>query len=327
MKPRIGLRIRRISSKLALAFVLAPAFAQASPPAARPEQSSPAPSSAGQSAGEAGPQRALVAALEAACQQNAQDFSRYLSGRSARSLVALPAERQKTFLERFSLTTIAGRSRALLDAQGQTVVRCDTPAETVTFHLGPPQVDNNVAFDSVSVEGGQGEKVNFGLVRQPDGWRLFSLGLLVIDVPALIEQWEQAELTANEQTAAADLVGLEQAIKTYNGAFGMLPEKLGQLGPAPPGQVSPDRAQLVPEELASGLTDGYRFRYRIVAGQRGAPDAFELGAVPDHYGKTGRKSFFLDQNGKLHVADKQGAPATEQDPVFAPSQQDSSNHP
>lgn len=309
--------------QLALACALAVALA----PVAHggQTQAASAATPAKQTAEDTGPKGALVKALEAACQQHGQEFALYLLADSAHSFAALPADQQKSLLERFSLTTIAGRPSALLDTQGQSVVRCDTPAETVTFHLSPPQIDANVAFVTVSVEGG--EKVNFGLVRQPGGWRLFSLGLLVINVPALAEQWQRAELQANEQTAVADLVALEQAIKTYHDAFGNFPDKIAQLGPAPPNQVSPDHAQLVPEALASGDTDGYRFRYRIVLGEHTTPAGFELGAVPDQYGKSGRKSFLLDQDGKLHVADKRGAPATADDPEIDPHrQQDSSNH-
>jgi hypothetical protein len=156
------------------------------------------------------------------------------------------------------------------------------------------------------------------MVRQPAGWRLFSLGLLVINVPALVRQWEQAEIGANERTAVADLIAIEQAVKTYHEAFGRWPEMLAQLGPAPPNQVSPEHAQLLSARLSSGVADGYRFRYRIVTGPGGVLQGFELGAVPETYGETGRRSFFLDAEGKLHAADKEGAPATGEDPIYQP---------
>lgn len=289
---------------LSFAFFTLPAFSAPQQP--RPKQ-------------HISPRQTIVEALSAACRQKAPEFSRFLLAGSRRAFDALPAQKQKTFLKRFSLTSMAGRPRALLDAQNRMVVQCQTPAETVSYRLRPAKVDQNVAFIPVAVSGG--ESTDFGLVRQPGGWRLFSLDLLVINVPALIKQWEAAQIQANEQVAIVDLFAIAQAIKSYHSTFGEWPNTLGQLGPAPPNEVSPEHAQLLPKEVASGTADGYRFRYRVVPGPHGQIQGFELGAVPEEYGKTGRRSFFLGQQGKLHAADKQGAPATAVDPVIPPPTQ------
>ncbi len=263
-----------------------------------------------------GPEQTLVQALEAACSQDPQRFSPYLLADSRRALAALPVETQKTFLRRITLTSLAGQGHALLDVNNRLVVRCDTPAESVTFRLGKPEIDGNVAFVSVTVAGTP--PTRFGLVRQPGGWRLLSLGLLVIDVPALAQQWAEAEMRGNELEAAADLRALEKAIKTYHTAFGQWPETLSELGPAPPNEVSPQHAQLITASLGAGAADGYLFRYRLVTGADGAIEGFELGAVPQKYAKTGRQSFFLDGEGKLHAADKRDGPATASDPIYTP---------
>jgi hypothetical protein len=44
-------------------------------------------------------------------------------------------------------------------------------------------------------------------------------------------------------------------------------------------------------------------------------DKFEVSATPKSYGKTGRRSFFLDQAGIFHAADHKGQPATSDDPA------------
>lgn len=265
---------------------------------------------------DATPRGAIIAALTAACSQNAREFAGYLLQSSRRTFGSLTEARKKALLRRFSQTSMAGHAQPFLDTQGRMVVRCSTPAETVLYRLGVARIDHNVAFIPVTVSGG--ETTQFGMVRQPSGWRLFSLGLLVMNVPALVQQWEQAELEANERTAVADLITIENAVAAYHHAFGRWPEMLAQLGPAPPNQVSPQRAQILSARLASGVADGYRFRYRIVTGPGGVIQGFELGAVPETYGKTGRRSFFVDTHGKLHAADKEGAPATAEDPIFHP---------
>lgn len=263
-----------------------------------------------------GPQQVIVSALEAACSQNTQKFSRYLLASSRRAFAALPLERQKVVLKRFSLTSMAGHPRALIGGDGRMVVQCNTPAESVIFHLSKPRIDHNVAFIPVKVS--SGEDTNFGLVRQPDGWHLFSLGLLVFNVPALVRQWQQAELQANEQAAMLDLISMKNAIEDYNNAFGKYPDTLQQLGPAPANGVSPEHAQILSARLASGTADGYRFRYSIVTGTGAVIKGFVLGAVPVEYGKTGRRSFYVGINGKLHAADNHGAPASAADPVITP---------
>jgi type II secretory pathway pseudopilin PulG len=271
------------------------------------------------------PQQTLVAALSAACRQNAQEFSPYLLTESRHAFLSLPAAEQKSLLKRFSLTSMVGNPRALLDTNGRLVVQCRTPAETVTFGLSPAKLDRNVAFVPVAVSGGDTtETTDFGLVHQPDGWRLFSLGLLVINVPALVQQWENAAMQANQQAAMSDLFEIAQAIRSYQSTFGKWPDTLAQLGPAAPSPVSPEHAQLLSKKLASGTADGYRFRFRIVVNSNGQIQGFELGAVPNQYDKTGRQSFFLDEEGKLHAADNHGAPATSSDPIVTPPSQSSS---
>ena len=45
-------------------------------------------------------------------------------------------------------------------------------------------------------------------------------------------------------------------------------------------------------------------------------EKFELAATPDDYGKTGRRSFFLDVEGKIHAADRHGSVAAAEDPLL-----------
>lgn len=303
-------RHRRSGLALAAMLVLAtfgvlPAVAQ--------QKKVPAPAAA---PADKTPRQTIVAALSAACSQNIRQFSHYLLRTSRHTFETLPEARRKAMLKRFALTSMPGHPQPFLDTEGRMVVRCATPAETVIFRLGIAEVDQNVAFIPVTVAGG--EKTNFGLVHQPGGWRLYSLGLLVINVPALVKQWEAAELAANENAAIGDLLTIEQGVKTYHEAFGRWPQMLKELGPAPPNEVSPEHAQILSAGLASGTTDGYRFRYRLVSNDKGVIEGFELGAVPETYGKTGRRSFFLGMKGKLHAADKQGAPATGDDPIIQP---------
>lgn len=271
------------------------------------------PAALAQNGQEGDPAAALSAALTAACRANEAEFANYLTGGNAAAFRALSEEQQSEFLKRFSLTDHPGKPLLSSDAENHRVLRCESPEQTVEFRFGTARVHENLAFIPVTVV--NSEQTQFGLVRENGGWRLLSLGLVLLDIPQLSKQWAEEDLAAREDAAVAALHKLADAIASYRRAFGKLPESLAQLGPAPKDQISPEQASLVDKDLAAGSAGGYRFRYRIVAASNGGEDEFELAAAPDNYGKTGKRSFFLDAEGKIHGADKQGMMATAEDPI------------
>jgi hypothetical protein len=141
--------------------------------------------------------------------------------------------------------------------------------------------------------------------------------LVLFDVPQLSKEWAQQDLATHEEATVETLRSLAEAIQTYHNAFGKLPESLAQLGPAPKDQISPEQASLVPAGLAAGKQDGYLYRYRIAPDANGNDKNFELAATPESYGKIGKRSFFMDTDGKVHADDKHGAVATYEDPLIA----------
>ena len=269
---------------------------------------------AAQDGRESEPVAALTAALSAACRANETQFENYLTVDNAAAFRTLPQDQRSAVLKRLSLGDEAGKPLLSSDDQNHTVLRCTAPEGTAEFRFGDVRTRENLAFIPVAVT--DGEKTEFGLVRENGGWRLISLGLVLLDIPQLSKQWAESDLAAREDAVISDLRALNDAIQTYRRAFGKLPDSLSQLGPAPKDQISPDQASLVSDELAEGNDGGYRFRYRIVTGAQEDQSAFELAAMPNDYGKTGRRSFFVDASGKVHGADKHGDQATEDDPVI-----------
>jgi hypothetical protein len=261
----------------------------------------------------ADPAAALSAAIVAACRDNEAQFLNYFTADNASAFRALPAEQRSAFLKRFSLSDMPGKPLSSTDQQNHAVLLCQTPSGTVQYHFGAPRVHENLAFIPVSVV--DGEQAEFGLVRENGGWRLLSLGLVLLDIPQLARQWAQDDLRASEDSTIDTLLRLAAAIQTYNRAYGKLPESLADLRPAPKGQISPDQASLISADLATGKQNGYEFRYRIVPDPGGNDTNFELAATPGPSQK-GRRSFFLDAAGKIHGADKHGTVATSDDPVI-----------
>jgi hypothetical protein len=272
-----------------------------------------------QDAHENDPASALVAALSAACRANETQFASYLTADNAAAFRALPKGQREALMKRLSLADNVGKPLISSDAQNHPVLRCTAPEGTAEFRFGDVRTRENLAFVPVDVVDSQ--KTEFGLVRESGGWRLISLGLVLLDISQLSKQWAAGDLSAREDAAIATLRGLGDAIQTYRRAYGKLPDSLVELGPAPKDQISSEQASLVNESLAAGSEGGYRFRYRIASAAESEDSSFEVAAQPEDYGKTGRRSFFLDVAGKVHAADNHGDVATADDPLVSePSQ-------
>ena len=260
--------------------------------------------------------------LTASCSQDSTKFGTFLTARNQKAFATMTSAAQSTFLKRFVLLDQAGTPRSETDHSGYLVVDCVTPSVTTQLQIGKPEIRDNIAYLPLSVSdlndttNGNTRHVVMGLVREDNQWKLLSLGLLLLDLPTLAEEWDRAEIQNNEKSAIASIKELAAAIQKYRVTYTRLPETLAELGPSK-GEPGSDRATLVASDLAAGRKDGYLFRYVIVgANDVGAPAIYELAAIPLEYGRTGNHSFFRDGTGVLHAGDHQGAVGTLKDPAI-----------
>jgi hypothetical protein len=101
---------------------------------------------------------------------------------------------------------------------------------------------------------------------------------------------------ANEMAALGRLRSLASAEARFNlenGRYGTLDELIRENHVSDP---------------SDGRLSGYRFDIRVT------PSGFEITAVPERYGISGKRSFYTDESNVLRAADKNGAPATSLDP-------------
>ncbi len=268
------------------------------------------------------PAQALEETLTAACRHDEAAFASHLTYDNAQAYRALTQEQRVALLRRLVLLDDPGKP-LLSTLDGHTVVRCEAGGVTSEMRFGATEVRENLAFIPVSVpEGSAAQSVRFGLIRESGQWKLLSVGLLLLDIPALGRQWEEFDLQARQRNAIAAMRKVASALKSYRSAYGNLPETLEQLGPPAQDGASPGTAGMLDSELAKGVAGGYRLRYAIVPAsgeehqsERNKGGGFALGATPVVYGKDGRSSFFLDSSGTLRGADKKGAVATADDPL------------
>ena len=261
------------------------------------------------------PVSALNGILAVACRQDTAKFPESLTTNNATFYRKLTPEQQVAILRRLVLLDNPGRALVSTRPDGTSEIRCETPAITRLIHLSKPRTDQNISFVPIDVK--PDRRVDFGLIATKDGWKLLSIGVLMLDFAQLQSEWDAQDMAAREEVATGALYKICAAIDTYRKAFEKLPDTLAQLGPAPKEGISPDAAGLLKEDLISGAVEGYTIRYQVVpSGAGGAETQFELVATPTEYGKSGKRSFFMNATGKLRGADKMGAPATAADPLI-----------
>lgn len=269
-----------------------------------------------------GPTAALRDVLFAACSQSEESFTKFLTTRNAETFAHLTPSARIAFMKRFVLLNQAGKPSLLPTGSGRPTVRCEIPGGAAELQIGGAEVSDNLAFLPVEVReatdttGASAIRVQMGLVRENSGWKLLSVGLVLLDLPALAFEWDAAEMESTERAAIDGVKKIAEAVETYRRTYARLPDSLAKLGPARQGGAAgPDGAGLLDQDLASGTRTGYKFRYVISGGSNlGAPAKYEIAATPETYGRTGRRSFFRDTNGGMHGADRQGAVGGEVDP-------------
>ena len=267
------------------------------------------------------PAAALRDLLSAACSQSDEAFAKFLTARNARSFARLTAAARVALMKRLVLLDEPGKPSVSANAGGRPVVRCEGPALATEMQIGGAVTEDNRAFLPLEIRnandaaGADARQIEIGLVRDAGGWKLLSVGLLLLDLPSLELEWNRAAMDQNERDAIQTLKDLGKAVETYRRTYTKLPESLPNLGPPTSGARAAAAAGLVDAELAAGSKSGYAFRYVIVgATSVGAQAKYELAATPLIYGTTGRRSFFVDESGSIHGADRQGTLAGPADP-------------
>ena len=269
------------------------------------------------------PSSALRDLLAAACAHDEVQFEKFLTSRNLESFSRLTPAARIELMKRFVLLDGAGTPAMSAGSSGRPAIRCVTADGAAELQLGGADLRDNLALLPVDIrdvsdpgnpQGGDPHHILMGLVRENSSWKILSVGMLFLDLPSLEVEWDRASIGGNEQNALTDLRTIAAAIETYRKTYSRLPESLAKLGKG--AKASADSAGLLDPELTGGQHNGYRFRMVIVgANNLGAPAQYEVSATPAIYGRTGRLSFFRDNNGRYHAGDHQGGVGHSLDPI------------
>ena len=126
------------------------------------------------------------------------------------------------------------------------------------------------------------------------------LGIIAsVAIPNLLA----ARRAANEASAISSLNRICSAEAIYANIY----QRYGTLAEL-------EAEHLIDPVLVLGVKNGYHFTLEIRASDDLKSSGFEATAVPAEYGKSGRRSFFIDESFVIRAADNQGARASEFDP-------------
>jgi hypothetical protein len=312
-------RVRRQAFFLSCSLLLVAANAVAQESSSKPTES-PA-GTLGETPSGSGPSGALKAVLTATCSQNQVEFVRFLTARNKEAFSRMSPPARVALMKRFVLLNVPGKPTTSSNPSGRPIIRCQTPEVTTEMQIGGAELRDNIAFlpmelrNATDSTGEDIHQVVMGFVREDGDWKLLSLGLLLLDLPALEVEWDAAEIESTEKSAVESVNKVAGAVEAYRNKYLRLPESLANLGPPLHGLANGEAAGLLDSDLANGMKNGYNIRYAILgASTLGAPAKYELSATPLQYGRTGRRSFLRDSNGNLHGADRHGAVGSVTDP-------------
>jgi hypothetical protein len=217
-----------------------------------------------------GPSTALRDALSAACSQSQTNFVRFLTARNKEAFSRLTPAARLAFMKRFVLLNEPGKASVSTNPAGRPIVRCQTPDVTTEMQIGGTDLRENLAFlpmelrDATDSTGASVHQITMGLVNENGEWKLLSLGLLLLDLPALEVEWDAAGIETTERGAIEALKKVSDAVEAFRRKYARLPESLANLGPPLHGAANGEAAGLLDSNLATGMKNGYTFRYVVV---------------------------------------------------------------
>jgi hypothetical protein len=309
------------SAKTSLRFAIVLAACVAAASFCPAQQAAPGPITDPPAAG-SGPAAALRDTLSAACSHDEKAFSGFFTTANREAFLRMTPSARISLMKRFVLLDDQGQPSASANPAGRPIMRCQTPIGTAEMQIGGTDLRDNLAFLPLELRdatdpNGTVMHIRIGMVRESGEWKVLSLGLLLLDLPALEVEWDAAEEGPNEKSALQTLKSLATAVESYRQTYTRLPDSLATLAPPLKGAPTAQSAGLVDVDLASGQKNGYTFRYVLTTtSTSGAPARYQLAATPAQYGRGGRLSFFRDADGKFHAADHQGAVGSSSDPAI-----------
>ena len=147
---------------------------------------------------------------------------------------------------------------------------------------------------------------------------LIVMSVILIIITLAIPSYQKVHIKANETSAMASVRMLNSMETEYNSSypshgFACSLSTLG--GKAGSGTPTPEAAQLIPDDLASGSKAGYNFTISNCAKNTvnnvDQYNSYQITATPVAVGRSGQRTFCSDESGQIHFDPKGGTNCTE----------------
>jgi type IV pilus assembly protein PilA len=147
---------------------------------------------------------------------------------------------------------------------------------------------------------------------------LIVMSVILIIMAIAIPGMQKAVIRANETSAVSSVRMLNTMENQYSSSYpqhGFACSLTALGGKVGSGTPTPEAAQLINEDLASGSKSGYTFTIggcsKNTINNVDQYNSYTVNAVPNSVGHTGNRGFCSDENGQIHYDPKGGTNCTE----------------
>ena len=156
-------------------------------------------------------------------------------------------------------------------------------------------------------------RLHLRLNRRQFGFSLIELliviAIILIILAVAMPKLSKSRMFAQEMAALQAIKTIHTAETQYYSQFGKYATTLAELGPPTTGASGPQASVLIPEDLAQGEKQGYKFTLTPV------PGGYVINASPVAFGTSGSRTFYSDQSMVIRQNFGQEA-ATANSPLF-----------
>ena len=118
---------------------------------------------------------------------------------------------------------------------------------------------------------------------------LIVITIILIIVTIAVPKYKSTQIFVKETAALKAIQTIHQMEVQYQSQYGRYATSLAELGPPQSGAPSAAAADLIGNDLANGVKQGYKFTLT------GTPGGYIINANPVVYGSDGNKTYFSDQ--------------------------------
>jgi type IV pilus assembly protein PilA len=138
---------------------------------------------------------------------------------------------------------------------------------------------------------------------------LIVIAIILIILAVAMPKLSRSRMYAQEMAAIQAIKTIHTGEVQYYSQYGKYATTLAEMGPPTSGAVGPTAADLIPEDLALGEKQGYKFTLTAT------PGGYIVNAAPIAFGTSGSRTFYSDQS--MVIRNNFGQePATAASPVF-----------